>query len=646
MRKSIVRLIIWCFLISCAAAQDTQKGQNWADYNIVNSLELGYRFATVGGNYQQYESTVNYRDGIRLLSSYFTMNSKNGHGKYFDELVITTQGLGNDPYENANLRIQKNKLYRYDLTWRRNDYLNPGLTTGGAGGQHLLDTRYDMQDHDFTLFPDSKFKFFLGYTGTSQTGAGLSSIQLFDSRGSIYPLFANIHRVRNEYRAGNEFRVWGFRVNWMHGWEDFKEDSPLSLAGPGLTSYSSAQPYHGSSPYWRVALFRDWKHFSMNGRFTNTAGQRGFIVDESASGLGRFGQSQDRQVISLGNASRPVTTGNLNLTWLPAPKLTVTNATSVYSVRTNGNSEFLQYDNATQSADLLYYEYLGIRTVSNQTDINYQALKWLGISGGYQYSNRLIRSVEQVTIFGSPSSMPYQQTNHLNAGTLALRLRLRKGLTAILGAEAGHNDQPFTPVAGKNYHALNGRLQYRAKGLTLLAAAQSDYRFTPVSLSAFSAESRTYSANASWTAKEWLSFDAGYSRLHTYTLAGIAYFANFQLVSGDRSLYLSNINTISLGARFAIRKYADLYVGYNRIQDAGDGRSTPTGPGIASASPVFQGVQTFPIAFDSPLARLSIRLHERVRWNFGYQYYGLREKFYPDQNYRANTGFSSVTWSF
>ena len=113
---------------------------------------------------------MNYRDGVRLLGSFLTVNSRDGHGKWFDEIILTTAGLGNDPYENATLRIRKNRVYRYDMVWRRNDYFNPGLTTGGAAGQHLLDTQYDLQDHDFTLFPDGRFKFFLGYTGGLQTG--------------------------------------------------------------------------------------------------------------------------------------------------------------------------------------------------------------------------------------------------------------------------------------------------------------------------------------------------------------------------------------------------------------------------------------------------------------------------------------------
>src|SRR5580698_7485614 len=102
------------------------RGENAGAYNVVQSWELGYRYATVGGDDGKYRSDVNYGDGIRLLSSYLTVNSRDGRNPWFDEITLTTQGLGNDPYETAILRIQKNRLYRYDMTWRSNDYFNPG----------------------------------------------------------------------------------------------------------------------------------------------------------------------------------------------------------------------------------------------------------------------------------------------------------------------------------------------------------------------------------------------------------------------------------------------------------------------------------------------------------------------------------------
>src|SRR5712692_8572920 len=71
------------------------RGENAGDYNITNSFETGYRWHTVGGNVGKYRSDVNFGNGIRLLGSNLTINSKDGHGHYFDELLLSTQGLGN-----------------------------------------------------------------------------------------------------------------------------------------------------------------------------------------------------------------------------------------------------------------------------------------------------------------------------------------------------------------------------------------------------------------------------------------------------------------------------------------------------------------------------------------------------------------------
>ena len=139
--------------------------------------------------------------------------------------------------------------------------------------------------------------------------------------------------------------------------------------------------------------------------------------------------------------------------------------------------------------------------------------------------------------------------------------------------------------------------------------------------------------------------------MHLDTMSGIAYFAtlsgrNPSFVQGDLSLYRSNIHAVNIGARASIRKRADIFFGYSRVQDLGDGRSTAAaGPNVATV-PAFLIAQTFPLSYQSPLVRLSLRLHERLRWNFGYQYYDYAEKFLALQNYQANTGYTSLTWSF
>ena len=634
------------------------RGENVSNYNIVNSFETGYRFRTFGGSFEQYRSTVNYGDGIRLFSSFLTINSKDGHGKYFDELALTTQGLGNDPYESAMLRIQKNRLYRYDMVWRLNDYYNPGLRTGGAAGFHLLDTEYTTQDHDLTLFPQSNVKFFLGYSRGNQNGPALSSIQLFGSTGNDFPVFENVRRVRNEYRIGNEVRFHGVRFTWMRGWEGFKEDSNFfSDANPGLvannstaiTSLARDEPFHGTSPYWRAGLFTEGKYFAANGRFTYTSGRRGFVLDENAAGTGRFGVELARQSVTAGIAQRPALTADLTLSFFPTSRLTITNHSAVNNIRINGDSSFAQFDNATLSVSYVAFEFLGIRTVANETEANFQAARWLGFYGGYQYSDRQIRSIEQSKVGDTLFNAPSEQSNTLNAGTFGVRLKPLKPLTIVFNGDIGRSDRPLTPVADRNYHDLGVRVLYKAKTFQLSASTRANYNNNSVSLATYSSHSRNYSANAAWTPRDWFSLDAGYSKLHLDTLGGISYFANSQSFQGQ-SLYISNLHAANLTARFDLRKRADLFIGYSHTQDTGADQGATfaviTGS-LASVPPVaFGAAQTFPLTFRSPSARFSLRFTEKLRWNVGYQYYGYNERFYNSLDFRAHTGYSSLLWSF
>jgi hypothetical protein len=144
--------------------------------------------------------------------------------------------------------------------------------------------------------------------------------------------------------------------------------------------------------------------------------------------------------------------------------------------------------------------------------------------------------------------------------------------------------------------------------------------------------------------------DASYSKMHLDTVSGLAFFAGGQLVEGARYIYISNIHSAHLGARFALGKRADLYVGYAVNRDTGDGRSSRSAPaGTDPVTALLYAWQTFPLRFESPQARASLRLTQKVRWNVGWQYYRYSEDLpitSPGQGYRAHTGYTSLLWAF
>jgi hypothetical protein len=227
-----------------------------------------------------------------------------------------------------------------------------------------------------------------------------------------------------------------------------------------------------------------------------------------------------------------------------------------------------------------------------------------------------------------------------------------KNLTANLEGEVGRADNPLTPVSDRNYHTLNGRVSYRTRKVQLSTSYKQAYNVNaPVSFSAYSSHSRNYSANASWAPKDWFALDASYMKLHLDTVSGIAYWAGTgrtTLQSGN-SLYMSNVHAANLGARFAVAKRADVYVGYTITKDTGDGRATAAADAASATGALLAGVQTFPLAYQSPLARVSVRITPKLRWNAGWQFYNYHEEFGilgSYQNFHAHTGYTSVTWAF
>jgi hypothetical protein len=638
-----------------------RRGDDWEGYNIVNSFETGYRFLSLSGNQNKYRSDENFGSGVRLLNSFFSMHSKDGHGALFDELVITTNGLGGDPYESVRVSAEKNRLYEYTFYWRKNDYFNPGLTTDGGASQHLLDTSYTLQDHDLTLFPKSPVKLLLGYSRNDQSGAGVSTVQLFnpggefDATGNIFPIFSNVNIVQNDFRLGGETHWHGFTFNVIRGWQGFKDDTPFQFSGPvlespagnpaSLRSFLRSSPYHGTSPYWQVGLFHESRWFNWNGRFTYTGGNRTFLSNEAAIGINQFGALANQQIITGGDARRPVATGNFNITAPITSKLTITGSTSLYNVRTDGDSAYLQYDNATQSSDLLYFQYLGIRTFQTNADALYQARSWLDLHAGYLFSDRRIASTPQVVVEGLDSPIPFEQTNQLHSGVFGFRARPIKGLILSFDGEIGRATRPFTPKSDADYNTISGSLRYNLKHLRLTALAHTDYNLNSVSLSSYSSHGRTYSASASWLVGSWLSLDAAYTKIHLDTLGGIAFFEGPQFRPDQVSSYISNINSGTLSLRVS-HKRVSFFAGYSHVQDTGDGRSAVTETIVGPSLAAFQTAQTFPIRFLSPMARLSVRINERLLWNVGYQYYGYHESFTAGGDYLAHTGYSSLTWSF
>lgn len=640
------------------------RGDNTGGYNITQSFETGYRWSLIDGSLEKYRSDVNFRNGVRLLGTQLGVHSLDGHGRFFDELLLNTTGLGNDPYESAVLRVGRNRLYRYDMTWRYNEYYNAGLPV--AGGLHLADTGRRLQDHDIVLLPQSRVQFRAGYSRNTETGPALSTAQEFAANGFAFPVFTNVRREWNEYRLGVDVEASGFRFSVLRRWDFFKDDTPFSSGGavtegPAgavtvLDRFSSSQPVHGSSPGWVGNLTGRRRLWAANARIVYVSGSRNFALNEFAFGATQLGPAS-RQVLVSGNARRPALSGDLALSLFPSSRLTVTNNTAIRSHRIDGDSAYSEVASGLNLGTTVSFRYLGIRTVANETALDYRAADWLGLFAAYRYSDRLVRTVEGSALAalpGSASSDTYSVTNILHSVTAGVRLRPWQPFTLRIEGEAGRANHPLTPQSERDYHTLNGRADYRKKNVQLYAAYRQFYRLnSPAALSLSTSHSRDATAGASWTPNGWFFLDASYIRMHLDAVTPLAFFAGVnrpQLQTGYSSFYESNTHSGNLGTRVEIHRRVDVYLGYSVVRDTGDGRATVAPAGATDpAAALLASVQTFPLSYHSPLARVSLRITPKLRWNAGWQFYRYSEQFHLlgfDQNYRAHTGYTSLLWSF
>jgi hypothetical protein len=399
-------------------------------------------------------------------------------------------------------------------------------------------------------------------------------------------------------------------------------------------------------------LFTSRKRWAVNARMNYANGKGDFALDEMAAGIDRFGAAGSRDITVTGDAQRPTLGGDFNLSIFPTDNFSIVNHTAVSNIRIDGNSYYNEFDFGTNVDTSLDFDFLGVRTVSNTTDLHYRVRKWFGVYGGYTFSDRQIRLEEAFAVF-SPSPVAgsnlYPQESTLSSVAGGFRLQPIQPWTVNLEGEVGHASGALTPVSDRNYHTLGGRTQYRTKKVQLGATYREVYNENaPLSFTTYSSRSRQAGASASLAVTRWLSLDASYTKLHLDTVGGLQFFAP-TLQTGYDSIFISNIHAANAGVRFEIGKRTDLFVGYTITKDTGDGRSSAAPAGATGIAAMLDSVQTFPLTYESPMARVSFRITPKVRWNAAWQYYGYNEQFQLFsyyENYHAHTGFTSLQWAF
>jgi hypothetical protein len=310
---------------------------------------------------------------------------------------------------------------------------------------------------------------------------------------------------------------------------------------------------------------------------------------------------------------------------------------------------------------------IGDQRFSDSLDANYRIAKWLGVHAEYRYTARWL--VDNLIRSGTTNNKDLNKlNNHLNAGTFGIRVKPLKPLSLDVDATIGRDNSPLNPISPAHYHNIRARAEYRqSKRLRFGAAYRQGYNlnapdpvvftnaFGPPPPSYYASHSRDLSFSSAFTLSNRWSLDASYNKRHLDTFANLwteqpaPNSVTIVSVPGNYSRYISNLHNVSFIARTSIERRGTLYLGYTISKDTGDGRSVQNLGFTDPAKSFLATNNTFPMTYQAPMVRLSIKMSEKLQWNGGWEFFRYNQKFayfgYMPY-YRAQTGYTSITWTF
>ena len=634
-------------------ADEQARSREIGSYAVSNLLEAGYRFARVGGDHDLYRAGVNYGNGLRLFNGRFRATSLDRRG-LLDELSLLSAGGLADPYQFHTVRAQRNGVFRYDLQHRTVRYHNrlPTLWRG----EHGLRSSRELQSHALILRPGGRLEGILGLDLNRRSGPGFASEAIphrdggFDARNFLR-YRTDLEQSGRQYRAGVSARFVGLALTVIHAVDLYEEggESVDASLGPSLApniqpveSLSRSAPFHGRTPITTVALrSRENRRLGIAARFAYSDGYRNSVLmqdlavpDPAAS------TATIRDTFVVGDANRRQGSGEITVSFLASPRLALTNTTSFHNTRIDGQAAFLE--TGLFRDEFIRFEHLGIRRLSNASEAIFRPSKQISIFGAHRFSDRRVRTEEATRFPDFEFARDIEpQDNRVRSAAGGLRWLPAPGLRASFDFEVGSADRPFTVTSERRFHNESARVRWRYGDFAMGGYFRNRANDNPTELLAYSSQSRAQGVQASWVAPEsGTVFDAAYSLLVMDVSTGILNLFDLpDLPDRGRSVYASSIHVLSLGIRLVPSQRLTLSLRYSLTKDTAGG----TEGLVRDGSDVFSGL---PMMYQSPQARLSLRIREGLWWNAGWQYYGYAERFSGIRGYRAQVGFSSLSLSF
>jgi hypothetical protein len=689
------------------------NGDTLGDYAVISSIEFGYRGLSVDGDHNKYRSDLNYSAGPRLFDTSFLLKARDGHnGGLFDSLLVVSTGWGADPYGQMRLSVENPKWYRFDGSYRRFKYFrflntlaNPNwvfnppefsVPPNPVTGEHGFDTEQQLGDFDLTILPKNRLvRFNVGFSPERYSGPAFTNYHV---GGNEFFLLSELRSRANDFRFGVDGKLGPVDYSFLQGFRRFRDDSFIDLgATPGinvnpttasLNSIHRDEPTRGKVNYTRLSLHSlVAQRLDLTARYIYSKATSNSLFSEGVTGVNWNARvsgwpptppNSSPNTLNLGtynitqDVERPNTIGDFGVTWLATNKLRISNTFRVEDFEINGVGSFSDFFSITRPitggtrTDTVGFNNLpanvvtGYRKYQNTFEGDYAFNPRHSIHLGYRYGHRRIEEFFSGFDFGSNGSLPApspstsqsEQVNNTHAILGGFKSRLAGNWTIWFDGEHGTADNVFSRIGNYDYTYIRAKTRYSITNkvsinLALITRNNANpSEIAGVSLEDFgvSTKSRVFTSALDWTVTPRLSLNAGYNYNWVNSNAVVDYFFNGVRHPEGRSLYFMRNNFFYVDTVSQLAPRATLFIGYRINKDNGQGTrvSDPTGnPGFL--------VTSYPMSFQSPEGRLAFRLHRRLDWNVGYQYYNYNESVLVGprpQNYHAHMPYTSLRFYF
>ena len=606
------------------------------------------------------------------------------------------------------------KYYRFLNNFANPNWLFTGFPVppNPTTGLHGYNTRTQLGDFELTILPKNEtIRFTVGYSPERYTGPYFTT---YHNGGNEFQAQVNARSRADDFRFGADGKVGPIDWTFLQGFRRFRDDSfvdtlpafinPNPVNTARYTSFARNEPTRGHVNFTRASLHTlIEKKLDITGRiiYSKTTSNSAFIENFTATNFNTriTGQLAPPNVLNLGfynitgDVERPQTVGDIGVTFLATDRLRISNTFKVEDFEITGaglyNAGFVLTRAPSSSSSsfptgftannvIKYRKYL------NTIEGDYQFSRNYSMHVGYRYGSRREEMLHTGFNFGSnlPTAITpeiEEETNHTHAILGGFRMRPVKNWTIYFDAEHGTADNVFTRIGNYDYtniraksrYSPNRRVNFNVSLITRNNANPSEIAGESLSDFGASIKSRTFQTSVDWMASSALTMNVGYNYNWVNSDSTIDYYYQVPPATSvfhhfGHALYYQRNNFFFVDATWRLHRRATLYASYrvnlddgqgNRLSDPTGGTTIPGGVVVAGSlrNPAVLGgtlITSYPMSFQSPEARLAIRINRHLDWNLGYQYFNYNEdqfvvrSFPPGstrpQNYHAHLPYVSL----